>query len=122
MKNNNVIARTQFLEANNIDSVEYILRRKEEILKNYPHATFNVMDYAKKCFERDKKVFDSVFQGNKLYSRVVIEGGSVFEEFRVVKRFVKNNRFFVEVFSAWLNKTIEADIAALLTKEEITGE
>lgn len=122
MKNNNVITRTQFLEANNINSVEYILRRKEETLKNYPHATFDVTDYAKKCFTRDKKVFDSVFQGDKLYSRVIIEGGSVFEEFRVIKRFVKNNRFFVEVFSAWLNKTFEADIAALLTKEEITGE
>lgn len=119
----NIIASTESSEVYKIDSAEYIIRRTKEVMKNYPHLDMcRIMDDVKSCFARDKEVFDSIKQGTRLYKRIVLFGESVFEEYRIVRKFIKDNRFFVEASSAWLNGTKEIDIATLLTEEEIKEE
>lgn len=119
----NIIASTESSEVYKIDSAEYIIRRTKEVMKNYPHLDMcRIMDDVKDCFARDKEVFDSIKQDTRLYKRIVLFGESVFEEYRIVRKFIKDNRFFVEASSAWLNGTKEIDIATLLTEEEIKGE
>lgn len=119
----NIIASTESSEVYKIDSAEYIIRRTKEVMKNYPHLDMcRIMDDVKSCFARDKEVFDSIKQGTRLYKRIVLFGESVFEEYRIVRKFINDNRFFVEASSAWLNGTKEIDIATLLTEEEIKEE
>ena len=117
---NNIIASTEGNEIHKIDSAEYIIRRTKEVMKNYPHFYMcRVMDEMKSCYERDKEVFNSINQDTKLYKRIVLFSESVFEEYRIVRKFIKDNRFFVEVSSVWLNSTKEIDIATLLTDKEV---
>lgn len=122
-KEKNIIASTESSEVYIIDSAEYIIRRTKEVVKNYPHLDMcNVMDDVKKGFERDKEVFDSLNKDTRLFKRMVLFGESIFEEYRVVRKFIKNNRFFVEASSAWLDGAKEIDIATLLTNEEVKEE
>lgn len=119
----NIIASTESNEVHKIDSAEYIIRRTKEVMKNYPHLNMcSVMDDVKECFVRDKTLFDSINKDGRLYKRIVLFGESVFEEYRIVRKFIKNNRFFVEASSAWLNGTKEIDIATLLTEDDIKEE
>lgn len=122
-KEKNIIASTENSEIYAIDSAEYIIRKTKDVIKNYPHLDMtNVMDEVKECFVRDKEVFDSLNKDSRLFKRMVLFGESIFEEYRVVRKFIKNNRFFVEASSAWLDGTKEIDIATLLTNEEVKGE
>lgn len=81
------------------------------------------MESATQQFKRDKVVYDSIEVGKtKLYKRIVLFGDWVFESYSISRKFIQNDRFFVEAKSAWMNCTKEIDISNLLTEEEIKEE
>lgn len=120
---NNIIANTENSEVNIIDPAEYIIRRAKEVKKNYPHLDeCRIMDDVKSCFDRDKAVFDSIEQGDILYKMFCFHGESMFEKYRIIRKFIKDNRFVVEASSSWFDIIEETDIAELLTEREIKEE
>ena len=119
----NIIANTESSEIYDIDAAEYIMRRTKEVMKNYPHLDeCRIMDDVKSCFDRDKEVFDSIEQGDILYKMFCFHGESMFEKYRIIRKFIKDNRFVVEASSAWFDIIEETDIAELLTESEIKEE
>lgn len=103
---------------------KYITDRTMELIKLYPNIRTEVhMENATQQFNRDKAVYDSIEVGKtKLFKRIVLFSDYVFESYSIFRKFIQNDRFFVEVKSAWMNCTNEIDISNLLTEEEIKEE
>lgn len=103
---------------------KYITDRTMELMELYPNIRTEVhMESATQQFNRDKAVYDSIEPGKtKLYKRIVLFGDWVFESYSISRKFIQNDRFFVEAKSAWMNCTKEIDISNLLTEEEIKEE
>lgn len=103
---------------------KYITDRTMELMEIYPNIHPEVhMRNATLQFNRDKAVYDSIEVGKtKLYKRIVLFGDWVFESYSISRKFIQNDRFFVEAKSAWMNCTKEIDISNLLTEEEIKEE
>ena len=103
---------------------KYITDRTMELMELYPNIRTEVhMENATLQFNRDKAVYDSIEIGKtKLYKRIVLFGDWVFESYSISRKFIQNDRFFVEAKSAWMNCTKEIDISNLLTEEEIKEE
>ena len=103
---------------------KYITDRTMELMELYPNIRTEVhMENATLQFNRDKAVYDSIEPGKtKLYKRIVLFGDWVFESYSISRKFIQNDRFFVEAKSAWMNCTKEIDISNLLTEEEIKEE
>ena len=103
---------------------KYITDRTMELMELYPNIrTEGHMENATLQFNRDKAVYDSIEIGKtKLYKRIVLFGDWVFESYSISRKFIQNDRFFVEAKSAWMNCTKEIDISNLLTEEEIKEE
>ena len=100
---------------------KYITDRTMELMELYPNIRTEVhMESATQQFKRDKAVYDSIEVGKtKLYKRIVLFGDWVFESYSISRKFIQNDRFFVEAKSAWMNCTKEIDISNFLTEEEI---
>lgn len=103
---------------------KYITDRTMELMELYPNIRTEVhMKSATQQFNRDKAVYDSIEVGKtKLFKRIVLFGDWVFESYSISRKFIQNDRFFVEAKSAWMNCTKEIDISNLLTEEEIKEE
>ena len=103
---------------------KYITDRTMELMELYPNIRTEVhMESAIQQFNRDKAVYDSIEVGKtKLFKRIVLFGDWVFESYSISRKFIQNDRFFVEAKSAWINCTKEIDISNLLTEEEIKEE
>lgn len=103
---------------------KYITDRTMELIELYPNIRTEVhMKNATQQFNRDKAVYDSIEVGKtQLFKRIVLFGDWVFESYSIFRKFIQNDRFFVEAKSVWMNCTKEIDISNLLTEEEIKEE
>lgn len=103
---------------------KYITDRTMELMKLYPNIRTEVhMESATQQFNRDKAVYDSIEVGKtKLFKRIVLFSDWVFESYYISRKFIQNDRFFVEAKSSWMNCTKVIDISNLLTEEEIKEE
>ena len=103
---------------------KYITDRTIELMELYPNIRTEVhMESATQQFNRDKSVYDSIEVGKtKLFKRIVLFGDWVFESYSISRKFIQNDRFFVEAKSAWMNYAEGIDISDLLTEEEIKEE
>lgn len=103
---------------------KYITDRTMELMKIYPNIHPDVhMRNATLQFNRDKALFDDIIEGEtKLYKRIYLFGEAIADTYNVVRKFVKNDRFVVEVTSIWFSGVKQIDIHELLTKEELYEE
>lgn len=71
-------------------------------------------------YSRNKAVFNSVIEGEtKLYKKIYLFGDSVLETHSVIRKFIRDNRFWVETISPWMLESREFDVEELFTKEEL---
>lgn len=116
-----VIASTSGTDSHSVDEAVYISREVEKMKLAYPNLDDEVV---KRCcvdkYNRNKRVFDSLTAGeSKLYKRIYLFGDSVLETHSVVRKFIRDNRFFVETISPWMLDSREFNVSELLTKEEL---
>lgn len=116
-----VIASTSGITTHSVDESMYISREVEKMKLNYPNITPDIVNcYAADKYNRDKAVFDSAVEGQtKLYKKIYLFGDSVSETHSVIRKFIRDNRFWVETISPWMLESREFDVEELFTKEEL---